>query len=244
MAWRDSINLFSLFIDKEVVLYNDKAKIILLAPTVRSLYEKANLSLVVNFMRREFADMEKLFKIWKPNSMFEILKLLMNEAGQYREFIGYKQGILEGLQNLFVDPVILDNLGNLWIGEVLLDEELYKYIVYVVRRLSGEKIEPPKVFKSKEEEEYFKMMEANEAKIRKIRQQSNRQEGQDVEMKMMLYIQYAFPQYTIDYLADQTFFQLIWLQQKAIKAINYEVEAKAYAAGNMKKKLKFFLEDK
>lgn len=63
MAWRDSINLFSLFIDKEVVLYNDKAKITLLAPTVRSLYEKVNLSLVVNFMRREFADMEKLFKI-------------------------------------------------------------------------------------------------------------------------------------------------------------------------------------
>jgi hypothetical protein len=58
-----------------------------------------------------------------------------------------------------------------------------------------------------------------------------------------LAITYAFPSITIDYLLDQTMAQIQWLQKYAAGAVSYEVNAKAYAAGNVKKgkKLDFFI---
>lgn len=48
---------------------------------------------------------------------------------------------------------------------------------------------------------------------------------------------------TIDYLVDQTMAQIQWLQKHAAGAVSYEVNAQAFAAGNVKKgkKLDFFI---
>jgi hypothetical protein len=61
--------------------------------------------------------------------------------------------------------------------------------------------------------------------------------------KILLSITYAFPSMTIDYLVDQTMAQIQWLQKHAAGAMSYEVNAQAFAAGNMKKgkKLDFFI---
>jgi hypothetical protein len=61
--------------------------------------------------------------------------------------------------------------------------------------------------------------------------------------KILLYITYAFPSITIDYLINQTMAQIRWLQKYAAGAVSYEVSAQALAAGNMKKgkKLDFFI---
>lgn len=81
----------------------------------------------------------------------------------------------------------------------------------------------------------------NEEKIRRIKSQGN--QGTDDLMKAFLAITYAFPSLTIDYLFDQTMAQIQWLQKYAAGAVSYEVNAKAFAAGNMKKgkKLDFFI---
>ena len=65
----------------------------------------------------------------------------------------------------------------------------------------------------------------------------------DALIKIMLSITYAFPSFTIDYLFNQTMAQIQWLQQYAAKSVSYEVNAQAFAAGNMKKgqKLDFFI---
>jgi hypothetical protein len=59
----------------------------------------------------------------------------------------------------------------------------------------------------------------------------------------MLSITYAFPSLTFDYLYNQTMAQIQWLQKHAAGAMSYEVNAKAFAAGNVKKgkKLDFFI---
>jgi hypothetical protein len=47
----------------------------------------------------------------------------------------------------------------------------------------------------------------------------------------------------MDYLINQTMAQIQWLQKQAAGAVSYEVNAQAFAAGNMKKgkKLEFFI---
>lgn len=62
-------------------------------------------------------------------------------------------------------------------------------------------------------------------------------------MKLLLRITYSFPSLTFDYLLDQTMAQILWLHTYAAGAVSYEVNAQAFAAGNMKKesKLDFFI---
>ena len=82
---------------------------------------------------------------------------------------------------------------------------------------------------------------AAEEKIKKIKSQGN---GDiDALAKMMLSITYAFPSLTFDYLYNQTMAQIQWLQKYAAGAMSYQVNAQAFAAGNVKKgkKLDFFI---
>ena len=99
----------------------------------------------------------------------------------------------------------------------------------------------PPVFDSEEARKLYLAQQEQEEKIRKIKSQaSHDKEGL---MKAFLAITYAFPSITIDYLFDQTMAQIQWLQKYAAGAVSYEVNAQAYAAGNVKKgkKLDFFI---
>ena len=99
----------------------------------------------------------------------------------------------------------------------------------------------PPVFDSEEARKLYLAQQEQEEKIRKIKAQaSHDKEGL---MKGFLAITYAFPSITIDYLFNQTMAQIQWLQKYAAGAVSYEVNAQAYAAGNVKKgkKLDFFI---
>lgn len=99
----------------------------------------------------------------------------------------------------------------------------------------------PPVFDSEEARKLYLAQQEQEEKIRKIKSQaSHDKEGL---MKALLAITYAFPSITIDYLLNQTMAQIQWLQKYAAGAVSYEVNAQAYAAGNVKKgkKLDFFI---
>ena len=79
-----------------------------------------------------------------------------------------------------------------------------------------------------------------EEKIKKIK--SQKPGDSEALLKTFLSIQYSF-NLSFDYLAEQTMAQIQWLQQYAAGAVSYEVNAQAFAAGNMKKgkKLDFFI---
>ena len=84
---------------------------------------------------------------------------------------------------------------------------------------------------------------AYEEKLNKIKSSNAKNNDEDSLIKAMLSIVYAFPSLTFDYLADQTMAQIQWLQKHAAGAVSYEVNARAFAAGNIKKgsKLEFFI---
>ena len=96
------------------------------------------------------------------------------------------------------------------------------------------------------ERNFYLAQQKAEGRIQALRQQNNAKaaSNQDVLMKAFLSITYAFPSITFDFLLDQTMAQIQWLQQYAAKAMSYQVNAQAAAAGNVKKgfKLKSFLE--
>jgi hypothetical protein len=79
-----------------------------------------------------------------------------------------------------------------------------------------------------------------EEKIKQIK--SQKPGDSEGLLKSFLSIQYKF-NLSFDYLAEQTLAQIHWLQGYAAGAVSYEVNAQAFAAGNMKKgkKLDFFI---
>lgn len=98
---------------------------------------------------------------------------------------------------------------------------------------------PPQADLTDEAKAYLQKQEENEERIRRLRIKNQAKGGDDPILKSLMQIMYAFPQFTMDYLLNQTFRQILWLKQTAASAIRYEVSANAYAAGNIKK-YKFF----
>lgn len=102
-------------------------------------------------------------------------------------------------------------------------------------------MEKPRTFNSQEEKDFYLAQKRMDDKIKKIKSQ-NKGDGANL-LKSFVSIIYAFPSLTIEYLAQQTMAQIQWLQKYAAGAVSYEVNAQAFAAGNMKKgkKLDFFI---
>ena len=102
-------------------------------------------------------------------------------------------------------------------------------------------MEKPLSFSSEEARKFYLAQKEAEEKINAIK--SQRQVDGDNLMKILLSITYSFPSFTVDYLFNQTMAQIQWLQKYAAGAVSYEVNAKAFAAGNVKKgkKLDFFI---
>jgi hypothetical protein len=110
----------------------------------------------------------------------------------------------------------------------------------VLKLSCGEKVEKPRTFASEDERQFYLAQKKMEEKIKKIKAQ--KPGDSDSLLKSFLTIQYKF-NLSFDYLAEQTLAQIQWLQGYAAGAVSYEVNAQAFAAGNMKKgkKLDFFI---
>ena len=133
--------------------------------------------------------------------------IILTQAGDYAEYVKYKNVLLEGFSFLFKEKVEIKQ-KLLYIGDTILTEDLYNYIVYVVGKVSGDNIEPPRIFRSKEEEEFYKKMKESEDRIKKIKQNKKNNDSNTL-LKMFILIQYVFPQYNFDFLTKQTLLQII-----------------------------------
>ena len=205
--WADSLDLFQLFLTKEVIIYNNIDKITLIAPSIKDVLEKNDLSFILAFLKRPFSDIKTMVQLWNPQTHFDVFMTIINEAGKYAEFAEYQKMLLNGFKLLFKEEV--QHAGSLiYIGDAVLTESLYDYIIFLVHKISGDKVEPPRIFKTEEERLYYQKLKENEDRIKKIRQNGSKNQDVNSMLKCFITIQYAFPQYSFDYLADQTIFQI------------------------------------
>ena len=162
------------------------------------------------------------------------------------------KGYLKELQNLakairdalsfFFDSEVILNKGKIVINKSFtLEEDFFNYVVYILRKSEGMKVEPPRTFSSEaDRQRYLKQLEQEE-KIRQIRANGTnlisggKQGGSKSFLDTFNVITQAYPQYKFEDLYQMTFEQIVYLHQNAGKILTYMTERSAYAAGNLKK---------
>lgn len=240
MKINSNYSITQLFVKKEVIIIVDNKKFTLKIPTIRDLYEDEKWSSILFFWTRPLSDTQKIY-FKAADSALGMIKLIIFDAVQFQEY-----SELTSLYKIYLEkwiPNIEYDYENreLKVDDITITPDVWDYILYLLKLSSGEKVTQPPVFDSEEARKLYLAQQEQEEKIRKIKSQGN--QGQDGLIKVFLAITYAFPSLTIDYLFDQTMAQIQWLQKYAAGAVSYEVNAKAYAAGNVKKgkRLDFFI---
>ena len=186
-------------------------------------------------------DLRKNFNIKEELDLYDIVNLIIITLGQFREFAAIYRIFLHGLEKI-IDNLSMDTSQKAIYGnKILITREIFDYIIYIIKNSCGEKIEAPRQFSSEEERLFYLAQKEYDDQIKGLRQKE--QASADAMLKVLLSITYAFPNFTFDYLFEQTLAQIRWLQKYAAEATSYEVNKQIFAAGNMKKgsKLNFFI---
>ena len=252
MKWTSDYSLEKLFISKEVRLMNeDKQEVIIRVPTIAEHFSHPEINIFNNILGFKKDAIVEIFKHppfdTEIHSNLELCyNLLIN--GKYKELLSISDAIRKTLNFLFNTNIKFKE-GSITINNSLtLDEDLFEYVIYVLRKSEGMKIEPPRTFKSEADRQRYLEQLAREEKIRKIRAtgtnliQNGKQNGKNSIITGLSVITQAYPQYKFeDMLTTMCFEQIAFLQESAVKILNYQVERSAYAAGNLKK-LKGFWE--
>lgn len=242
-------NLSQLFINKKVTIYlkedEQSFKILnqfkLVLPSLRQIILDNDLRLVYDLITS--TKLREIFKDDEKSDLF-LLRMLLLEMGKYDKFRSLYDLCLKELPKIIPGFSANFNSTELKINNITITDDIWDYVIYVLKLSNGEKVQKPLHFENEDARKFYLAQKANELKMEKIRQKG-RQTDQDGDsiMKILLSITYSFPSMRIDYLFDQTMAQIQWLQKKAAGAVSYEVNAQAYAAGNIKKgkKLDFFI---
>ena len=237
MEFKDSFSIFNLFLDKKVKITVDQKSFYIRVPTIKefSLNEAINSTYHMWTMPTD-----KMEQIIHCNSSFEFVNNILFQLGIYKEYNSALKSFKEGLYFFIPDIEIDYKNKKLIVDDITITEEVWEYILYVLRLSCGEKVEKPRTFASEDERQFYLAQKKMEEKIKNIKAQ--KPGDSDSLLKSFLTIQYKF-HLSFDYLAEQTLAQIQWLQGYAAGAVSYEVNAQAFAAGNMKKgkKLDFFI---
>ena len=247
MYIEDNYSITRLFINKKIKIIvrqeKDSATLFsftLLLKPVKDLYLDDNWNIAYHLLTE--SDYKKLL-INKDEdiSSFQAITALLCDLGKYDKFAQFATIIREALQEIISDFSVDYINQKMKVGDHIITEEIWERIVYLLKLSCGEKVTPPLTFNSEEARKFYLAQKAAEEKINKIR--NNNSNDAEALSKMMLSITYEFPSFTFEYLWDQTLAQILWLQEKAAGAVSYEVNAQAFAAGNVKKgkKLDFFI---
>lgn len=240
MVIQSNYSITQLFVSKDITLNIDGQNVLIHLPCLRDFYSNNTWNSVFFMWTRNIEDAQKYcFK--KINNSLDIIKLYIFEASQFKEYSKVSAQFKEYLSKVIYDLDFDYKEHNLLVNGLTITEEIWDYILYLLKLSCGEKVVQPPTFDSEEARALWLAQQKNEEKIRKIKAK----DGGDKEglMKAFLAIMYKFPSFTVDYLFDQTLAQIQWLQKYAAGAVSYEVNAQAYAAGNVKKgkKLDFFI---
>ena len=241
MTIKDNYSLSRLFITKQITIFVDKKSFTLQLKTLKELYEDNDWNSVYHIWVAPIKQVQSLFIVPIQSHWDKISQILfsLGQYDRYRDlydkFTKYLEEILPGIDIQITHKKIV-------IHDIEMTEELWEYILYILQSSQGERTTKPLQFDSPEAKQFYLAQKANEERIAALRQK-NKKGDEDAIAKILLSITYAFPSLTIDYLINQTMAQIQWLQKHAAGAMSYEVNAQAFAAGNMKKgkKLDFFI---
>ena len=240
MVIKDNYSITQLFVKKEIKIFIDNKYFHLILPTLRDLYEDDKWSNIFFLWTRTAKDSQKYY-YKKVETALDMISLIVFDAGQYKE---YKElhDYYEFYLKRWLPEIEMDyKLKQFKINGITINNDIWEYILYILRLSCGEKVVQPPTFESEEARKLYLAQQEQEEKIRKIKAQKGG--DKDSLMKAFVAIVYAFPSLDFEYLFDQTMAQIQWLQKYAAGAVSYEVNAKAFAAGNVKKgyKLDFFI---
>ena len=240
---KDNFSILNLFLDKTVkIIINDNKSFNVVVPTIKefSLNEVVNIN--YHIWTQSTKEISKKFGS-DVTSSFKLINMVLFHLGIYQEYSMVKESFKSGLKYFLPDLQIDYAHKQIIIGDVILTEEIWEYILYILKLSCGEKVEKPLTFTSEEARKQYLAQKEIEEKIKRIKEQNKTLTDSDNLLKIFLTIVYEFPSFTIDYLSSQTMAQILWLQEYAAGSVSYKVNAKAFAAGNMKKgsKLDFFI---
>lgn len=241
MEINSDYSLTRLFVTKEVRITVDNQDFILKVKTLRDFYTDRDWNAAFHIWTSPVSKLNTSLglKSQTLTDSYDLLNLILFDLGQYGEF----RKIYTLFNTVLIDilPQIKIEPHNITINDISMTREIWEYVLYILKLTSGEKVEKPLSFSSEEARKFYLAQKEAEEKIKSIRAQ--KQTDGDNIMKVLLSITYSFPSFTVDYLFDQTMAQIQWLQKHAAGAVSYEVNAQAFAAGNVKKgkKLDFFI---
>ena len=242
MRIQDNFDLIRLFINKFITISVDNQDFNLRVPTISDLLLNKELSISYNLWTASLEKLQKDSGLKCDSSLEFVLKILF-ELNIYKEFENLSRFFETALQ-FFIPDVTIDYVKkHLIVNEIIITDEVWDYILYLIKRSQGEKVEKPPTFQTEQDRQNYLAQKKLDDKIKRIKQQNAANADPNGLLKIFLSITYAFPSLTFDYLFNQTMAQIHWLQEYAAGSVSYEVNAKAFAAGNIKKgsKLDFFI---
>jgi len=241
MVIKSNYSITQLFATKTLIISVDNSNFNINIPTLRDFYVDNEWNSIFFLWTRNLNDAQK-FCFKKVETSLDMIKLFVFEASQFKEYAKLSKQFKKYLQKIIPNLTINYEGHEFIVEDVIITEEIWDYILYLLKLSCGEKVVQPPTFDSPEAKALWLAQQENEEKIRKIKAKKS---GEDIDglMKGFLFITYKFPSFSVDYLFDQTLAQIQWLQKKAAGAVSYEVNAQAFAAGNVKKgkKLDFFI---
>ena len=239
MEIKDNFSIFNLFLDKKVKIFVDNHTFQVRVPTIREFSLEDKVNAIYHMWVLPEDKLQTILPIPCEDS-FEFINNLIFQMGIYKEYSTIVNTTKEVLSFFMPEFEIDYKHKQLIVDGITITREIWEYILYVLRLSCGEKVEKPRTFSSEAERQFYLAQKKMDEKIKKIKAQ--KPGDSDGLLKSFLTIQYKF-NLSFDYLAEQTLAQIQWLQQHAAGAVSYEVNAQAFAAGNMKKgkKLDFFI---
>lgn len=240
MEIKDNFSLFNLFLDKKVEIFVGQESFQLVVPTIRDFHLNSAVNIAYHLWTSSLDKLQSLLPSIAIESSFDFLKKILFTLGGFKEFRKNADLFRKALKFLLPQIELNFQSKQLIVDNIIITDEVWEYILYVLKLTCGEKVEKPRTFSSEEERKFYLAQKKMEEKIKSIRSQKSG--DSESLLKAFLTIQYSFD-ISFDYLANQTLVQIQWLQTYAAGAMSYEVNAQAFAAGNMKKgkKLDFFI---
>lgn len=236
-------SLTRLFLTHDITVVIDGKNFTMHLPSIRDLYLERDWNMFYHILNMGSKELTNILHLKEDLSSLKIINLILGDLGQFPQYNVIYNALIDKLP-LLLPEYKWDSINKqMKIGSITITDEIWDYIIYLVKLSSGEKVTKPLVFTTEEERQFYMAQKAYEEKLNKIKSSNAKNNDEDSLIKAMLSIVYAFPSLTFDYLADQTMAQIQWLQKHAAGAVSYEVNARAFAAGNIKKgsKLEFFI---
>lgn len=240
MKINDNFSITRLFITKKVTIFlEDKNSFDIQLYSIKDYYENDDLNAIYHLLTTDLKKTQSIY-LKQLNSQYDIVTQMIFELGMYSKYNNIANKMRKVLK-LFIPNIEIDMANHIIsVDGTIITDEIWEYILYILKLSCGEKVNRPLSFDSEEARKFYMAQREYEEKINSIKQSSGDTDGL---IKVILSITYTFPSITIDYLYNQTMAQIQWLQKYAAGGRSYEVNALAYAAGNMErgKKLDFFI---